>query len=315
MTNASFSSTLLAWIVLGFTAAAASAQGTGWSLPAGGTTLPLWPGQAPGSAPSSIPEGDVTKHDAKPIAGRRVTIYGNVSNPTLTVYRPKSSSIGTAIAVFPGGGYNILAIDLEGTEVCDWLTAKGITCVLVKYRVPRSGPYPAKSDAAMQDGQRAVRLIRQHAAQWKIDPARIGVLGFSAGAHLAATLSTRFDTRVYPHVDGADDMSCRPDFALLIYPAYLSTAGDEFKPSPDLKTPPRTPPAFIVQAEDDPVHVENAVAYFLALKKENVPAELHLYAQGGHGFGLRPTALAVSEWTRLAERWFHTIHVDGTATP
>jgi acetyl esterase/lipase len=309
MKKISFSA-LITCFALGLVSVACAAQATGWALPTGGITLNLWPGQTPGAASSSTPEGDLTKPDAKPVGGKRVTIYGNVSNPTLTVYQPKSSPNGAAIAVFPGGGYSILAIDLEGTEVCDWLTSRGITCVLVKYRVPHSGPYPEKSDAAMQDGQRAVRLIRSHAAEWKIDPNRIGVLGFSAGAHLAATVSTRFEATAYPHVDAADDVSCRPDFSAIIYPGYLSVPGDEFKASPDLKASPQTPPAFIVQAEDDPVHVENAIAYFLALKKQKVPAELHLYAEGGHGYGLRPTSLPVTEWPRLAEKWFHTIHID-----
>ncbi len=299
---------LVASMALGLMAAVASAQG--WTLPPGGVTLKLWPGLVPGAAPSSTSEGDLTKPNSPLTAGRRVTVNGNVSTPTLTVYPPKSSPTGAAIAVFPGGGYYILAIDLEGTEVCDWLTSRGITCVLVKYRVPLSGPYPAKSDAGMQDAQRAVGLIRARAAEWHIDPKRIGVLGFSAGGHLAAALSTRFDTRVYPHIDAADDVSCRPDFSVIIYPGYLSVPGDDFKASPDLKVTAQTPPAFIVQAEDDPVHVENAVAYFFALKKEKVPAELHIFAEGGHGYGLRPTTLPVTEWPRLAERWFHTIHVD-----
>ena len=314
MTRIFSTSTSLASLVLGLIAMAASAQTTGWTLPQGGTTLNLWPGQAPGSAPSSTPEGDLTKPDAKPIGGRRVTIYGNVSTPTLTVYEPKHPT-GAVIAVFPGGGYNILAIDLEGTEVCDWLTSRGITCALVKYRVPHTGPYPEKSDAALQDAQRAVSLIRAHAAEWKIDPRRIGVLGFSAGGHLAAMLSSHFDVRLYPHVDAADDVSCRPDFSVLIYPAYLSVPGDDFKPSPDIKASTQTPPAFIVQTEDDPVRVENAVAYFLALKKEKVAAELHLYAEGGHGYGLRHTTLPVTEWPRLAETWFRTIRVDAATAP
>ena len=192
------------------------------------------------------------------------------------------------MVVFPGGGYHILAIDLEGTEVCDWLNSAGITCVLVKYRVPDSGPYP-KSSAALQDAQRALGLVRAHAGEWHIDPHRIGVLGFSAGAHLAAALGTHFDQRLYDPIDAADRLSCRPDFAVIVYPGYLALEEKNFAPNADIPVTGKTPPSFIVQAEDDPVHVENAVVYFLALKAAKVPAELHIYAGGGHGYGLRRT--------------------------
>jgi acetyl esterase/lipase len=313
MRRVSFYCKLTALVAIGYAPVAVPGQSSGWKLPKGDVTLNLWPGQAPGIPTSSVPEGDVTKADAKPVGGKRVTIYGNVSDPTLTVYQPTVRRTGAAVAVFPGGGYNILAIDLEGTEVCDWLTARGITCVLVKYRVPRTGPYPEKSDAALQDAQRSVSLIRFHADEWHIDPMRIGVLGFSAGGHLAAALSMHFDTRLYTRVDEADDVRCRPDFAMLIYPAYLSLPGEQLTPSPDLKMSKQTPPAFIVQTEDDPIRVENAIAYFLALKKDRIPAEMHLYAAGGHGYGLRGTSLPVTEWPRLAETWFHTIGVDSAS--
>jgi acetyl esterase/lipase len=208
--------------------------------------------------------------------------------------------------VFPGGGYRILAIDLEGTEVCDWLTSTGITCVLLKYRVPDSGPYP-KSPSALQDAQRAVGMVREHAGEWHIDPHRIGVLGFSAGGHLAAALSTHYERRLYDSVDAADGLSCRPDFAVIVYPGYLALADKNFAPNPDIQVTADTPPAFLVQAEDDPVHVENAVVYFMALKNAKVPAELHVYANGGHGYGLRRTALPVTTWPASVETWLHTI--------
>jgi acetyl esterase/lipase len=210
--------------------------------------------------------------------------------------------------VFPGGGYHILAIDLEGTEVCDWLNSAGITCILLKYRVPDSGPYP-KSPAALQDAQRALGIVRSHAADWRIDPHRVGVLGFSAGAHLAAALSTHFDQRLYDPVDAADQLSCRPDFAVIVYPGYLALADQNFAPNPDIVVTDKTPPSFIVQAEDDPVHVENATVYFLALKNVKVPAEMHIYAEGGHGYGLRRTALPVTTWPQSVETWLQTIHV------
>jgi acetyl esterase/lipase len=198
-------------------------------------------------------------------------------------------------------------MDLEGTEVCDWLNSTGITCVLVKYRVPDSGPYP-KSSAALQDAQRAVGIVRARSGEWHIDPRRIGVLGFSAGGHLAAALSTHFDRRLYDPIDAADGLSCRPDFAVIIYPGYLALADKNFAPNPDIPVTDQTPPSFIVQAEDDPVHVENAVVYFLALKNAKVPAELHIYAGGGHGYGLRRTALPVTTWPVSVETWLRTLH-------
>ena len=242
------------------------------------------------------------------VAGRPLVHLGNVSAPTLTLFSPKGANTGAAVVVFPGGGYNILAIDLEGTEVCDWLTARGITCVLLKYRVPGTGPYP-KSEAALQDAQRAVGLAREHAAEWKVEPQKIGVLGFSAGGHLAAAVSTHYATRIYSRVDAADDLSCRPDFAVVVYPGYLAQADKDFAFTPDIPVTRETPPTFLVQAEDDPVHVENSVKYFLALKKSGVPAELHVYAQGGHGYGLRQTNQPVTRWPDLVAVWLKTIGI------
>jgi acetyl esterase/lipase len=244
----------------------------------------------------------------KDVAGRPVTLVSNVSEPTITLYSPKGRNTGAAVLVFPGGGYWVLAIDLEGTEVCDWLNSFGVSCILLKYRVPGSGPYP-KYDAALQDAQRALRLVRFHATEWGIDPHRVGVLGFSAGGHLAASLGNHSDRRTYAPVDAADTISCRPDFSVLLYPAYLVLPEQGFALDPDIRPLPSTPPAFIVQAEDDPVHVENAANYFLALKNANIPAELHIHAQGGHGFGLRETKLPITRWPGAVEAWLHTIKV------
>jgi acetyl esterase/lipase len=286
----------------------ASAQSSGWPPPANLTTLPLWPNGAPGAQPSTAPEADTTTAKDRLVAGKPVIRIGNVSIPTLTVYPPKTANTGAAIVVFPGGSYNILAIDLEGTEVCDWLNSAGITCVLLKYRVPGTGPYP-KSDAALQDAQRSVGMVREHAAEWHIDPKRIGVLGFSAGAHLTAAISTHYDKRLCEPIDAADQLSCRPDFALVIYPGYLALSEKDFAPNPEINPTTDTPPTFIVQAEDDTVHVENAVVYFVQLKKAKVPAELHIYAEGGHGYGLRRTKLPVTTWPQTAQIWLHTIGV------
>jgi acetyl esterase/lipase len=284
------------------------AQRPAWQPAPGRLTLPVWPGVAPGAPANPPAEVDTTTARDNLIAGKPLVRLGNVSTPTLTVYSPQGKNTGAAVVVFPGGGYSILAIDLEGTEVCDWLNSAGITCVLLKYRVPNTGPYP-KSVAALQDAQRALGLVRLHAAEWNIDPHRIGVLGFSAGAHLAAALSTHFDKRLYDPLDAADKLSCRPDFAVVVYPGYLALADKNFAPNPEINPTADTPPTFIVQAEDDPVHVENAVVYFMALKNAKVPAELHIYAQGGHGYGLRRTALPVTTWPQGVETWLRTIQV------
>ena len=286
--------------------AVALAQQPVWP-PTGHLTMDIWPKGAPGTGTASGPEADTTTAKDHVVAGQPVIRIGNVSKPTITLFRPKESANGAAVVVFPGGGYRILAIDLEGTEVCDWLTSVGVTCVLLKYRVPDTGPLP-KSEAALQDAQRAVGMVRAHAAEWGIDPQRIGVLGFSAGAHLAAALSTHFEKRVYDAVDAADAVSCRPDFAVLVYPGYLAVAEQNFAANAEIKVTEKAPPAFIVQTEDDPVHVESATVYFQLLKNAKVPAEMHIYAQGGHGYGLRSTA-AIGAWPRLVEAWMRAIRV------
>jgi acetyl esterase/lipase len=245
-----------------------------------------------------------------------------VSEPTITVYSPKANQNGTAVIVFPGGGYRVLAIDLEGTEVCDWLTSHGMTGILLKYRVPgehqpRLGAY-GTSPEALEDAQRASGLVRLHAAEWNINPHKIGVLGFSAGGHLVAALSTHFETRLYPAEDAADKESCRPDFAVAIYPGHLALAGwtdttNPFELNPDVGThiTSKTPPTFLVQCEDDHTDmVEDSLSYYAALLRAKVPVEMHLYAQGGHAFGLRKTKSAVTEWPLLFERWLKTVGIN-----
>jgi acetyl esterase/lipase len=295
-----------------FAAAAVSAslwaQPSGWPPAPGHLTLPVWPGAAPGVQANPPAESATIDPKGNLIAGKPVVRVANVSTPTLTLYAPKGKSTDAAVVVFPGGGYNILAIDLEGTEVCDWLNSAGVTCVLFKYRVPGAGPYP-KSSAALQDAQRALGVVRAHAAEWRIDPNRIGVLGFSAGANLAATLSAHVEQRLYEPIDAADRLSCRPDFAVLVYPGDMAIAEQNFAPNPAVQPTAKTPPTFIVQAEDDPAHVENAVVYFQALKNAKVPAELHIYAEGGHGYGLRRTALPVTAWPQSVEAWLRHLKV------
>jgi acetyl esterase/lipase len=277
--------------------------------------------------------------DDEEAVGRPWVSVGHVSRPTMTVYSPTGKNTGAAV-VFPGGGYQILARDLEGTEVCDWLTSKGITCVLLKYRVPgeefypksapypKSGPYP-ESPMALEDAQRTVGLVRFRAAEWHIDPHKIGVLGFSAGGHLVAAMSTHFAKRLYPPMDAADKESCRPDFAVAIYPGHLSlsaaewdtnqgprefvvrhsaTADKHLALNPDIPVTSQTPPTFLLQAEDDHVDdVSDSLAYYIALKNAGVPVEMHLYAQGGHAFGLRRTKFPITGWPQLVETWLGTI--------
>ena len=233
----------------------------------------------------------------------------------MTVYSPKGKNTGAAVVVFPGGGYYVLAIDLEGTEVCDWLTSKGITCVLLKYRVPNSGPQwdgrcrcqrNPKAPLALEDAQRTVGLVRFHAAEYHVDPHKIGVLGFSAGGHLVTDISTRFDKRLYPLVDAADKESCRPDFAVALYPGHLWYK--KFELNPDVPVTRQTPPTFLVQAENDDVdNVNNSLVYYIALKNAGVPVEMHLYAEGKHAFGLRPTKFPITGWPHLVETWLRTI--------
>ena len=292
-----------------------------WPPPASRPTLTLWPGTPPDALPDSQPEADTSTPASDKIAGRPLVRLGHVSTPTLTLYQPDQNPSGTAIVVFPGGGYSILAIDLEGTEVCQWLNSIHVACMLLKYRVPDTGPFP-KSKAALDDAQRALSLVRSHAADWHLNPAHIGALGFSAGGHLAAALSTA-DHRLYPPVDAVDELPFGPDFALVLYPGYLalphagqSPSGPEaawaisprdFTPNPNLHPTSRTPPTFLLQAEDDPVHVENALSWFTELKAAHVPAELHIFAAGGHGYGLRPTSLPITGWPTLAATWLQTI--------
>jgi acetyl esterase/lipase len=291
----------------------AGTEAVGWQPPAGHTQVPIWPVTPPDARPITGPETFAT-NTTDLVAGRSWVHVDNVSQPTITRFAPQGKNTGAAVVVFPGGGYWLLAIDLEGTEVCDWLAARGVTAVLLKYRVPgegklpKSGAYP-KSAEALQDAQRAIGLVRFHAAEWHIDPHKIGVLGFSAGGHLVAAVSTHFEKRLYPAVDDADKESCRPDFAVALYPGHmLENTSKEFELNPYLPVSSKTPPTFLVQAKDDRVDpVENSLMYFEALKRASVPVEMHLYADGGHAFGLRRTDAPITHWPELAETWLKTI--------
>jgi acetyl esterase/lipase len=249
------------------------------------------------------------------VAGKPWLAVKQVSRPTMTVYSPHGKNTGAAIIVFPGGGYKVLAIDLEGTEVCDWLVPKGITCVLLKYRVPapRSAPnwgaYP-ESPMALEDAQRTISLVRFHAAEWHIDPHKIGVLGFSAGGHLVAATSVHFDKRLYAAIDGADQQSCRPDFAVAVYPGHLSVKEGSLELNPDIAShiTAQIPPTFLLQNENDHVDsIWDSLAYYAGLIKAGVPVEFHAYGEGGHAFGLRRTKYPATAWPQLVETWLHTI--------
>ncbi|HEY4248857.1 MAG TPA: alpha/beta hydrolase [Lacunisphaera sp.] len=269
--------------------------------------ISLWAGSPPGETVTFPAEADTTKPGDDLVAGRRVIRMGNISDPTITIYQPDTAkNIGAAVMVCPGGGYYILAMDLEGTEVCAWLNSIGVTAVLLKYRVPvREGQHPRA--APLQDAQRALGLVRHRAIELGIDPHRIGVLGFSAGGHLAANLSNNHDARTYPLVDAADRASCRPDFCLLIYPGDLLAQDKNYALVPELSvSSAKTPPTFLAMAEDDGARVENALYYYIALKNAKVPAEMHLYPDGGHGYGLRRTAHDVTSWPDRAADWLRT---------
>ncbi|WP_260704770.1 alpha/beta hydrolase [Edaphobacter flagellatus] len=310
-----------------------SAHPQTWQPAPGYTQIPIWPGKAPDPQPVKGPETTTTDKTSL-IAGKPIVGVSNVTQPTMTVYSPKGKNTGAAVVVFPGGGYQMLAIDLEGTEVCDWLIPRGITCILLKYRVtdmgdyPKSGPYP-ESPMALEDAQRTLGLVRLHAAQWHIDPHKIGVLGFSAGGHLVAAISNHFQQRLYPALDAADKLSCRPDFAVAIYPGHLSRSATEWDArqgtkkiplhyppntdkylalNPDLHITRQTPPTFLLQNEDDHVdNVDDALTYYIALKNAGVPVEMHLYPQGGHAFGLRRTKLPVTAWPQLVGTWLQSL--------
>ncbi len=269
----------------------------------------LWPNGAPGVTAATGEERDITKPDATATGGKSVVRLGDVSKPSITLFpASREKANGAAVIVCPGGGYNILAWDLEGIEICEWLNSIGVSGVLLKYRVP--APKEGERHApALMDAQRAIGLVRSRAKEWNIDPARVGVLGFSAGGHLSAALSTNYETRTYPEIDAADKESARPDFCVLIYPAYLTRKEQPEAPSPELKVNAQTPPTFLVQTEDDKTFVESTLYYYLALKRAGVPAELHLYPSGGHGYGLRPSGKNVNTWPQRATDWMRELGV------
>jgi len=306
----------IAMILLAMAWAAApanAAQPKPWGPAPGLTQIPLWPEGVAIQRPETT-EAETSGHGSAMAAGRPWTWAGNVARPTMTIYPPKGKNTGAAMMVFPGGGYEVVAMDLEGSEICDWITATGMTCILLKYRVPQywhkdpKHEQPPAVQLPLQDAQRAMGTVRQRAAVLHIDPHRIGVVGFSAGGHLVAAISNA-EERSYAPVDAADRESSRPDFAIALYPGHL-WSGQGVELSPWNRISKDAPPTLLIQSITDPVDdVHNAIAYALALREVKVPVEMHLYAAGGHAFGLRPSPYPISKWPALVESWLHTIKI------
>lgn len=263
-----------------------------YSMPTENQEIRLWPTGTPEPYEPTLVEEHYTEDRPE---GDTLEIYKNPKHPSITLYLTGKEKRAPMVLVCPGGGYNILAWDLEGTEIADWLNSIGFSAAILKYRTNQN------REGALQDAQRALGLLRSNASKWNIDPQRTGVLGFSAGAHLSASLSTGWRNRNYPQVDEADDVSCRPDFTVLVYPAYLSD--ENLNTTEGIKIDDDTPPAFIVQTQDDTGHASSSLAYYTALFKQDIPAELHLFPKGGHGYGIRPSAAPVSHWHNLAATW------------
>lgn len=270
--------------------------------------IKLWPDLALGTVLSPEKEQDINKPTDRLVGGRKIIKLANVSSPEVHVFLPPvEKRNGSAIVICPGGGFNILAWDLEGTEVAEWLSSLGITAIVVKYRTPTRDQ---KQNWLMpvQDTQRAISLVRHHAAKWKLNPERIGVLGFSAGG-MTAALSALSEDRKYETLgDEIDKKSCIPDIAVLIYPAYLvnknETALEEF-----VYVSKKSPRMFLVHAFNDPVTMQSSLKLMSALKKAGVASELHIYDTGGHGYGLRSEkSLPISSWPNRCEDWLRHIN-------
>ena len=269
----------------------------------------IWPGKVPDES------GDIGAErfrmspalDRKQVEVTEPTrMITDVTKPTLTIYRPpKDKDSGTAVLICPGGGYWNLYWQLEGEEVAAWLNSIGVTGIILKYRVPRRPDEPKGEPARrpLADAQRAVSLVRSKAEAWGIHPERIGIVGFSAGGHLAIAAATSFEKRTYEPVDDVDKISCRPDFAIPVYSGYLK-AKDKDELAPGLRVPSGTPPVFLAHGGDHIISPpENSVLMYLALKRAGVPAELHIYAGAAHDFGVRKSDHSCSTWTESCADW------------
>ena len=311
-------------VLLAFCASAAAAQNIKkvsrpmvWKPGPEGNQVPLWPEGLAIQRPESDKPEEVG-NGSRLVAGRPWHWASNVSRPTMTIYKPRGRNTRAAILVLPGGGYQAVAMDLEGTEVCDWITKQGITCIVLKYRVPQAWHHnrvekAPKVQLPLQDAQRAMGLLRNRASSYGIDPHRIGVIGFSAGGHLAAAVSNA-ETRTYKSVDEADREPARPDFAILLYPGHLwdgTSPKTSLRLSRWVEISADAPPTLLIHSMNDPTDdVRHSLAYGLALNDARVPVDMHLFAKGGHAFGMRPTSAPITtEWPGLVAKWLHTIEV------
>lgn len=288
-----------------------------WQPDADGEQLPLWPASTPLAKPDSGDRPEGTGNGTGLVGGRKWHWVSYVTRPTMTVYRPKGHNGGTAMLVLPGGGFEVIATDLEGTEICDWVVQQGMTCAVLKYRVPQAWPQKDGMQQrpgillGLEDAQRAMGLLRQRASSYGIDPHKIGVIGFSAGAYLAANMSNT-EERTYRIADAADRQSPRPDFAIVAYTARMlddSKGKNSLALKPWVTISPKAPPTLILHAMNDPTDaIRQPMAYALALNDAGVPVDMRLYARGGHAFGMRPTADPISrEWPGQVRQWLHDI--------
>ena len=270
-------------------------------------TLNLWPGTPPGGIPETIGEEKWEPGKETPPIVR----ISSVSIPTLAFY-PAKNPTGACIVIFPGGGYNILAYNHEGSEIADWLNSIGVSAVVVKYRVPRRSDLP-KLWAPLQDAQRAIRITRSRAAEWKIDPEKIGVLGFSAGGHLTVCAALDYATKTYDPVDAIDEIDCRPNFAIPIYPAYLMDDEKDFSADSQLSESVRidgnAPPTFISVANDDANRGAAAARFYIKMKEAGVPCEIHIPVKGGHGYGIREDKGVAAQWNKNCENWLRALNI------
>ena len=288
-----------------------------WQPPVGLKQVAIWPNGAPDMAGvAQPPESVLTAQTPEAIGGTISQAIFDVTAPTMTIFPPRGRNVHAAMIVFPGGGFMALAVTIEGTEICDWVTAHGMTCILSKYRVPKGNHYwdagckchvMPKVARALQDAQRTIRLVRAQARELDVDANRIGVIGFSAGGYLVAQTSNMFAPSYKP-VDAVDRLSSRPDFALALYPGHLCREGGVLEPG--IRVTKRTPPTFLLQNWDDPVdEICNSIVYARALDRAGVLTEVHLFAKGGHAFGLRRREHPVAMWPRLAESWLKEIGI------
>lgn len=286
-----------------------------WQPTDGGVQVALWPANVPLAKPDSGDRPEGTGNGTLLVGGRRWHWASYVTRPTMTLYRPVGRNSGAALLVLPGGGFEVVAMDLEGTEICAWAVRQGMTCAVLKYRVPQVWPRVNGQQRrpevllGLEDAQRAIGLLRQRGAAAGIDPHKVGVIGFSAGAYLAANMSNT-EARTYAASDAADRQSARPDFAVVAYTARMldNTKGrNNLELRPWVTISPTAPPTLILHAMDDPTdNIRQPLAYALALNDAGVPVDLRVYAKGGHAFGLRPSAAPVTtQWPGQVRQWLH----------